>query len=163
MVRSKLDRTDLKILAEIQRDGRISMVELARRVHLTKTPCAERLKRMEQDGVIEGYFARISPKAVGAGHVVMVQVQLRGTTAPELDAFNAAVRRVPQIQSCHMIAGGYDYLLKVRSRDIEDYRLSLGDTISKLPGVQQTHTYVVMETVKDAPTVVIDASAHQAE
>lgn len=155
MARATLDRTDLKILAEIQREGRISIIELARRVNLTKTPCAERLKRLEKDGVIRGYFARIEPKAVGASHVVMVQVQLRGTTAPELDAFNEAVRRVPEIQSCHMIAGGYDYLLKVRSRDIDDYRRSLGDVISKLPGVQQTHTYVVMETVKDEPTVPV--------
>ncbi|WP_099865403.1 Lrp/AsnC ligand binding domain-containing protein [Pararhizobium haloflavum] len=155
MSRPKLDRTDLRILSEIQRDGRISVVELSRRVNLTKTPCAERLKRLEADGVIVGYFAQIDPRMVNAAHVVMVQVQLRGTTAAELDAFNSAVKRVPEVQSCHMVAGGYDYLLKVRSRDIDDYRQSLGEVISKLPGVLQTHTYVVMETVKDDPTVSI--------
>lgn len=155
MRRPKLDRTDLRILAEIQRDGRISIVELSRRVNLTKTPCAERLKRLEQDGVIAGYFGRIEPRMVDAAHVAMVQVQLRGTTAAELDAFNAAVRRVPQVQSCHMVAGGFDYLLKVRSRDIDDYRKTLGEVISKLPGVLQTHTYVVMETVKDEPTMAL--------
>jgi Lrp/AsnC family leucine-responsive transcriptional regulator len=155
MAKTRLDRTDLRILAEIQRDGRMSIVELARRVNLTKTPCAERLRRLEGEGVITGYFARIEPKAVDAAHVVMVQVQLHATTAAALEAFNDAVRREPQIQSCHMVAGGFDYLLKVRTRDIDDYRRSLGEVISRLPGVQQTHTYVVMETVKDEVTLPV--------
>jgi Lrp/AsnC family leucine-responsive transcriptional regulator len=149
MAAKALDATDLRILEEIQADGRMSVVELSRRVHLTKTPCAERLRRLENAGVICGYFAELNPKVVNAGHVVMVQVQLKGTTADDLEAFNAAVVRAPAIQSCHMIAGGYDYLLKVRSKDIDAYRKILGEVISKLPGVLQTHTYVVMETVKD--------------
>lgn len=149
MAAKALDATDLRILEEIQADGRISVVELSRRVHLTKTPCAERLRRLESAGVICGYFAALNPKVVSASHVVMVQVQLKGTTADDLEAFNAAVVRAPEIQSCHMIAGGYDYLLKVRSKDIDAYRKVLGEVISKLPGVLQTHTYVVMETVKD--------------
>lgn len=155
MDRTTLDTTDLRILAEIQRDGRMSIVELSRRVHLTKTPCAERLRRLEKSGVISGYFARIDPAVLLAAHVVMVQVQLKGTTADELEAFNAAVMRAPEIQSCHMVAGGYDYLLKVRTRDIDDYRKVLGEVISKLPGVLQTHTYVVMETVKDEVTLPV--------
>lgn len=155
MQKSKLDRTDLRILREIQRDGRVSIVELARKVNLTKTPCAERLKRLENNRVIRGYFAELDPKSVNAAHVVMVQVQMRGTTAPELEAFNEAVMRVPEIQSCHMVAGGYDYLLKVRTRDIEGYRRALGEIISQLPGVLQTHTYVVMETVKDELTLPV--------
>jgi Lrp/AsnC family leucine-responsive transcriptional regulator len=153
--KTRLDTTDLRILREIQKDARISLVELSRRVNLTKTPCAERLKRLEAEGIITGYFARIDAKAVDAAHVVMVQVQLQATTAAQLEAFNDAVRREPQIQSCHMVAGGFDYLLKVRSRDIDDYRRSLGEVISRLPGVQQTHTYVVMETVKDEVTLPI--------
>lgn len=149
MASGGLDSTDLRILEEIQKDGRISVVELSRRVHLTKTPCAERLRRLEKTGVVSGYFAKLDAMVVNAGHIVMVQVQLKGTTADDLDAFNAAVMRIPEIQSCHMVAGGYDYLLKVRSKDIDAYRKVLGAVISKLPGVLQTHTYVVMETVKD--------------
>lgn len=144
-----LDSTDLRILHEIQRNGRMTVVELSRRVNLTKTPCAERLRRLESAGVICGYFAKLDPAVLDIAHVAMVQVQLKGTTSDELNAFNAAVARVPEIQSCHMIAGGYDYLLKVRTPNIEVYRQVLGAVISKLPGVLQTHTYVVMETVKD--------------
>lgn len=151
----RLDRIDLRILREIQKNARITIAELSRRVHLTKTPCAERLRRLEAAGVISGYFARLNPAVVDAGHITMVQVQLRGTTSDELEAFNAAVARVPEIQSCHMIAGGYDYLLKVRTSSIEAYRQVLGAVISKLPGVMQTHTYVVMETVKDEVTLPV--------
>ncbi|PRD42875.1 proline dehydrogenase transcriptional activator [Phyllobacterium phragmitis] len=155
MAAGGLDLTDLRILEEIQKDGRISVVELSRRVHLTKTPCAERLRRLEKTGVICGYFAKLNPMVVNAGHIVMVQVQLKGTTADDLEAFNTAVVRAPEIQSCHMVAGGFDYLLKVRSKDIDAYRKILGEVISKLPGVLQTHTYVVMETVKDEVTLPV--------
>lgn len=151
----RLDRTDLRILQEVQKEGRITVAELSRRVHLTKTPCAERLRRLETAGVISGYYAKLNPSALEAAHLAMVQVQLKSTTSDELEAFNAAVARVPEIQSCHMIAGGYDYLLKVRTSNIEAYRRVLGAVISKLPGVLQTHTYVVMETVKDDVTLAI--------
>nr|WP_293948888.1 Lrp/AsnC ligand binding domain-containing protein [Sneathiella sp.] len=153
MVDQGLDRTDFRILREIQENGRISMVELSRRVNLTKTPCAERVKRLEKAGAIRGYFAALDPVTVDAGHVVMVQVQLSRTTAPDLEAFNDAVQDVPEIQSCMMMAGGFDYLLKVRTRDITSYRELLGNTISRLPHVLQTHTYVVMEVVKDEVTL----------
>ncbi|TNE36228.1 MAG: winged helix-turn-helix transcriptional regulator [Alphaproteobacteria bacterium] len=153
MNNAALDRTDYRILREIQANGRISMVDLCKRVNLTKTPCAERVRRLEKSGAINGYFARLDPDLIDAAHVVMVQVQLSGTTAAELDAFNEAVRRVPQIQSCLMVAGGFDYLLKVRTRDIASYRELLGAVISQLPSVLQTHTYVVMEVVKDDVTL----------
>jgi Lrp/AsnC family transcriptional regulator, leucine-responsive regulatory protein len=146
----KLDAIDLKILDEVQKDGRISVVELARRVNLTKTPCADRLKRLEKSGVILGYNARINPDMVDAAHLTFVEVQLSSTTADALTEFNKAVMRAKEIQSCHMIAGGFDYLLKVRTADIKGYRESLGTVISRLPHVQQTHTYVVMEEVKDS-------------
>jgi Lrp/AsnC family transcriptional regulator, leucine-responsive regulatory protein len=145
-----MDRTDLKILAELQADARLSVVELSRRVGLTKTPCAERIRRLEKSGVIRGYHARLDPEAMGAGHIVMVQVLLSSTTAHDLKRFNEAVMRIPEIQSCHMIAGDFDYLLKVRTRDIQEYRRVMGEQISELPCVKQTHTYVVMEDVKDA-------------
>lgn len=155
MKEQRLDKTDLRILQEVQQNGRITVAELSRRVHLTKTPCAERLRRLETTGVIAGYFAKLDPSVLGAAHLAMVQVQLKSTTSDELEAFNAAVARVPEIQSCHMIAGGYDYLLKVRTSSIEAYRQVLGAVISKLPGVLQTHTYVVMETVKDEVTLTV--------
>ena len=148
-----MDQIDRAILAELQASGRLPMVELARRVNLTKTPCTERVKRLERSGVIAGYRAVLDPVALDAAHVAFVQVLLSSTTADALRRFNAAVREIAEVQSCHMIAGDFDYLLKVRSRDIHDYRAVLGDCISLLPHVQQTHTYVVMEDVKDEATL----------
>ncbi|MFN3984728.1 MAG: Lrp/AsnC ligand binding domain-containing protein [Rhodocyclaceae bacterium] len=150
-----LDRTDLKILETLQADGRISVVELSRRVGLTKTPCAERMKRLERDGVIRGYRAELAPDELGSGHVAIVQVLLSSTTAHDLARFNEAARRIPEIQSCHMIAGDFDYLLKVRTRDVAAYRKLMGEQISELPCVKQTHTYVVLETVKDEMTIPV--------
>ncbi|USG61718.1 Lrp/AsnC ligand binding domain-containing protein [Sneathiella marina] len=153
MVTDRIDRTDYRIIKELQENGRLSVVDLSKRVNLTKTPCAERIKRLEKSGVISGYFTQLNPQVVDAGHIVMVQVQLSGTTARDLEEFNDAVRRIPEIQSCLMVAGGFDYLLKVRTRDIASYRELLGNAISKLPSVLQTHTYVVMEVVKDDVTL----------
>lgn len=144
-----MDRIDQKILAELQADARLSIVELSRRVGLTKTPCAERIRRLEKAGVIRGYHAALDPAAVGAGHIVVVQVLLTSTTEQDLRRFNEAARRIPEIESCLMIAGDFDYLLKVRTRDINEYRRVMGEQISSLPCVKQTHTYVVMEAVKD--------------
>ncbi len=144
-----MDRIDLKILGELQDDARLSVVDLSQRVGLTKTPCAERMRRLEKDGVIRGYHADLDPKAVGVDHLVVVQVLLSSTSAQDLSRFNDAVRRIPEVESCLMIAGDFDYLLKVRTRDIAEYRRVMGDRISALPCVRQTHTYVVMEVVKD--------------
>lgn len=144
-----MDRIDLKIVDALQTDGRISIVDLASQVGLTKTPCAERVRRLEKQGVIRGYHADLDPGAMDAAHVVMVEVLLSNTTAEVLRQFDEAVTRIPQIQSCHLIAGNFDYLLKVRTRDITEYRRLMGEQISELPCVQQTHTYVVLETVKD--------------
>tara|TARA_R110000772_G_scaffold53812_4_gene123054 strand:+ start:1112 stop:1606 length:495 start_codon:yes stop_codon:yes gene_type:complete len=158
-----LDRTDYRILREIQANGRISLVDLSRRVNLTKTPCAERVKRLEKAGIIRGYFAALDPETVEASHVVMVQVQLSTTTAEALEEFNTVVRQIPEIQSCMMIAGGYDYLLKIRTRDIASYRELLGAAISQLPHVMQTHSYVVMEVVKDEVTLAISDTTGKKE
>lgn len=153
------DRIDLRILHELQANARISIVELARRVGLTKTPCAERVKRLEGSGTIRGYHAELEPTAMGYGHVVMVQVLLNSTASHELKRFNEAVRRIPEIQSCHMIAGDFDYLLKVRTRDVHEYRKLMGEKISELPCVKQTHTYVVLESVKDDATIPTHGSS----
>ena len=155
---TKFDAIDLKILDQLQNNGRLSIVELAKRVNLTKTPCTERVKRLEASGVITGYTAMLNPAMLDVNHVALVQVQLSSTTADALTAFNNAVQKIAEIQSCHMVAGGFDYLLKVRTRDITGYRELMGTTIAKLPFVQQTHSYVVMEDVKDSAALPLRKS-----
>lgn len=144
-----LDRIDRKIVAALSADARLSMTELASRVGLSKTPTLARVRRLEESGVILGYAARVDPKRLGLAHIAFVQVTLDNTRTEALDAFNEAVRAAREIEAAHMIAGGFDYLLKVRTRDIAAYRRALGETISSLPHVAQTSTFVTMETVKD--------------
>jgi Lrp/AsnC family leucine-responsive transcriptional regulator len=153
----KLDRIDKQILYELQENGRISMVELAGLVNLTKTPCTQRVRRLEQAGVIKGYRAELNPQNLKAGHVLVVQVTLDKTSEGALEEFNEAIRAIPEVQCCYMVAGNFDYLLKVRTDDIDHYRSVLGHEISKLPNVHQTHSFVVMEAVKDEVTVPVSA------
>ena len=143
------DQIDRRILTELQENGRMPIVELANRIHLTKTPCAERVRRLERDGVIRQYRAELDPVALGASFVMVVQVTLGQTSDNALELFNDAVKRIPEIQICFLVAGHFDYLLLVRTTDIAHYRNVLGDQIGKLPGVQQTHSYVVMEEVSN--------------
>ncbi len=145
-----MDNFDLKLLHEIQRDGRVAVVELADRIGLSKTPCQKRLRRLEQNGVIRGYRAEIDPAKIDCGYLVFVQVKLESTTTGQLERFNKMVKAVPEIMSCHMLSGGYDYLLKVRTKNMTTYRALLGDVIAQLPGVSQTSTFPVMEEVKDS-------------
>lgn len=147
------DGIDRRILDELQKNGRLPIVELAKRVFLTKTPCSERVRRLENAGVIQGYRAQVDPTQVGLNHVTVVHVSLTQTSDNSLDRFNSAVNDIPEIQSCLMIAGSFDYMLKVRTRDITHFRELLGEQISKLPGVMQTHSFAVMETVKDDATI----------
>lgn len=149
------DSIDRRILAELQSNGRLPIVELANRVHLTKTPTAERVKRLERSGVIKGYRADLEPELLGAGHVIIVHVSLTQTSDNALELFNRAVHRIPEIQSCYMLAGQFDYMLKVRTSDISHYRNVLGEQIGKLPGVQQTHSYVALEVVKENATIPV--------
>ncbi|MEX0343648.1 MAG: Lrp/AsnC family transcriptional regulator [Rhizobiaceae bacterium] len=144
-----LDRMDQKIVAALAADGRQSMAQLAVNVGLSKTPVQARVRRLEKDGYIRGYTAIIDRERMGEGHIAFVQVTLSDTRSLALDAFNKAILAVPEIEQCHMIAGGFDYLLKVRTRDIASYRRVLGERISALPHVAQTSTFVAMETVKD--------------
>ncbi|HVW57441.1 MAG TPA: Lrp/AsnC family transcriptional regulator [Rhizobiaceae bacterium] len=145
----QLDRIDRNILAALSRDGRLSMADLAGKVGLSKTPVQARVRRLERDGYIRGYSALIDHNRMGEGHVAFVQVKLSDTRSAALDAFNKAVRAVPEVEQCHMIASSFDYLLKVRTKDIASYRRVLGEKISALPHVAQTSTFVAMETVKD--------------
>lgn len=145
-----MDRIDRRIVAELSRDGRMPVTTLAARVGLTKTPCQTRLRRLMEAGVITGFRAIVDPKRIGREHVAFVEVKLSDTTEKALAAFNAAVALIAEIEQCHMIAGPFDYLLKVRTRDIASYRRVLGERISALPHVANTSTYVSMEAVKDA-------------
>jgi len=154
-----LDNIDLKIITELKVDGRITITELASRVGLSKTPCQIRMRRLEQNGYIQGYAAIVDPVKLGAGHIAFVQVTLNDTTSRALEAFNGAVGAIPEVEQCHMIAGGFDYLLKVRSKDISTYRHVLGEKISSLPHVSHTSTFVVMEAVKEATDTLPTAIA----
>lgn len=151
----ELDRIDRAILAELARDGRLSVTELATRVGLSKTPVQARMKRLETLGVIAGYRAIISPIRMNLAHVAFVELKLNDTREAALQAFNRAVRAIPEIEECHMIAGGFDYLLKVRTTDIADYRRVLAERISTLPHVASSSTYVAMEAVKDNALVTL--------
>ncbi|MGB7372948.1 Lrp/AsnC ligand binding domain-containing protein [Pontixanthobacter sp.] len=155
MKRIALDKIDLQLLQCIQEDGRISVVELAKRIHLSKTPCLKRLRGLEDQGIIEGYSARLNPRKLDQGYLVYNQVKLSSTSRASLEEFNRAVKDVPAIISCHMMSGGYDYLLKVRTRDMDGYRILIGDVISQLPFVEQTSSFPVMEEVKDTHHVPI--------
>ncbi len=143
------DRFDSAILRILAAEGRIPVVELARRVGLSKSPVQARMKRLEETGVIAGYRAVLDPVKMGQAHVAFVEVRLSDTREAALQAFNRAVLAVPEIEQCHMIASRFDYLLKVRTSDIADYRRVLAERISALPHVAQTSTYVAMEAVKD--------------
>ena len=144
-----IDQIDQSILRILNAEARISTTDLAARVGLSKTPVAARLRRLESLGVILGYSAQLSARKVGLDHIAFVEVRLTDTREAALSAFNSAVRAVPQIEECHMIAGGFDYLMKVRTSDIAEYRRVLGEVISALPHVAATSTYVSMESVKD--------------
>lgn len=144
-----LDKIDLSILLELQKNGRITVTELANKVGLSKTPSQARMRRLEQDGYIKGYTAIIDQARLGVEHVAFVKVSLTDTKTNALAAFNDAVQEIPEVEQCHMIAGDFDYLLKVRTTNIKTYRKVLGEKISTLPFVKQTSTFVVMEAVKD--------------
>ena len=144
-----LDKIDRNILTLLADDGRITITELAKKVGLSKTPCQIRMRRLEEGGYIRGYAAILDPEKLGEGHIAFVQVTLSDTRSEALNAFNAAVRHIREIEQCHMIASNFDYLLKIRTRDMSNYRKVLGEKISALPYVSHTSTFVVMESVKD--------------
>lgn len=145
----ELDSLDRKILAVLQENGRISVTALASQIGLSKTPCQIRMRRLEEKGYILGYKAVTDPEKLGAGHIAFVQVTLNDTTSASLESFNAAARKLAEVEQCHMIAGGFDYLLKVRTSDIAAYRRVLGENISTLPHVAQTSTFVALESIKE--------------
>lgn len=151
----KLDSIDQKILRILQTQGRLSIVDLASQVNLTKTPCTQRVRRLEQSGYIQGYHAALNPDKLDAACVMIVMVVMDKTSDDALDRFNDAIRQIPEVQGCYMVAGNFDYMLKIRTKDISTYRTVLGDRISKLPNVHQTHSFIVMELVKDEMSIPV--------
>ena len=146
---SDLDNFDRKIIDILAVAGRISVTELARRIGLSKSPTQARLKRLEDCGVIRGYRALYDPIRLGRDHVAFVEVKLSDTREAALAAFNAAVVKIPEVEQCHLIAGAFDYLLKVRTAGMTGYRAVLAEKISTLPHVSHTSTYVAMQAVKE--------------
>jgi len=145
----KLDRIDRNILNILQQKGRISYTELADRVGLSTTPCMERVKRLERDGVITGYHARINPEMLDYNLLVFVEIALSYQSPDAFEKFNRAVETLPYILECHLVSGDADYLLKARLQDMSQYRELLGQMLLTLPGVKNSKSYIVMEEVKE--------------
>ena len=150
-----LDRTDLRILRVLQDDGRITNLQLAQQVHLSPTAVLERVRRLARDGFILGYTARLDPARLGAGLLVFIEVMLDRTAPDVMESFRAAVQARPEILECHLVAGGFDYLIKTRVADMSAYRELLASVIWALPGVRETRTYAVMEEVKNTAALPI--------
>ncbi|WP_025672820.1 leucine-responsive transcriptional regulator Lrp [Salinivibrio socompensis] len=151
----ELDRIDRNILNELQKDGRVSNVELSKRVGLSPTPCLERVRRLERQGYILGYTAQLNPQYLDASLLVFVEITLNRGAPDVFEQFNKAVQTLEDIQECSLVSGDFDYLLKTRVADMSAYRKLLGETLLRLPGVNDTRTYVVMEEVKQSNHLVI--------
>ena len=152
-----LDRTDFRILKILQKDGRITNVDLAEKIHLSPPPCLERVKRLEREGFIEKYVGILNPYKLNAGLLAFIQVTLHNTASQDLEEFNSAVASLEQVQECHMVSGGFDYLQKVRASDMQAYRNFLGQELAALPNLRETHTYVVMQEVKVDSSIVLES------
>lgn len=150
-----LDRIDRNILSQLQKNARLSYVELADKVGLSTSPCLERVKRLEKGGWIQGYHARLSAQKLHASLLVFVEISLNYSSGSVFDEFRKAVKQWPQIQECHLVSGDFDYLLKIRIADMAAYRELLGEIINELPGVRDSRTLVAMETVKESSELCI--------
>jgi len=150
-----IDETDRRLLRVLQVDGRISNLELAERCNLSPSACSDRVRRLREHGFITGYAAVVDPDKVGRALLIFVEVLLDRTTKDVFDDFAAAARRAPDILECHMVAGGFDYLIKARVRDMTAYRAFLGDVLVDMPGVRETRTYAVLEEVKNSGVVPV--------
>lgn len=145
----KLDRIDHQILAILQKDGRIAISELAARVNLSTTPCSERVKRLERDGIIMGYYARLNPELVDRNLLVFLEIKLSAKSGDVFDQVARDLVEIPEVLECHLISGEFDYLVKARLKEMSAYRQLLGDLLKKLPSSASSHSYIVMEEVKE--------------
>jgi Lrp/AsnC family leucine-responsive transcriptional regulator len=150
------DRIDRKILRTLQADGRIPMVELAEKVGLSATPCSERVRRLERDGFITGYHARLSPQALGQSLLVFVEIRLSAKSGRIFEEFKREVLKLPNVLECHLVSGDFDYLIKARIPEMNAYRRLLGDMLLGLPGARESRSYVVMEEIKESLALTIE-------
>ena len=148
--RRELDRIDRSILRILQQEGRISFTELGERVNLSTTPCTERVRRLERDGVILGYHARLNPQLLRANLLVFVEITLHQKSEKAFDRFRRAMLGIPEVMECHLVSGDFDYLVKARISEMASYRKLLGDILLKLPHVRESKSYIVMEEVKES-------------
>ena len=153
---TNLDRTDRRILNALQHNGRIANVDLARAVNLTPTPCLERVKRLEREGFITRYVALLDPVKANAALCAYIEVQLTSTTTEAISQFNQQMMDLDEVLECQMVAGGFDYLIKIRVADMQHYQRFLGEKLSAIKGISQTHTYVVIEDVKSQTALQIN-------
>ena len=149
MNQKSLDRIDIHLLKLLQSNARMTQTALADAVGLSHTPCVERIKHLEQQGIIQGYRAQLDPKRLNLGLLVFVEITLTRTSSDTFEAFSQAVIDLPQVLECHLVSGNFDYLIKARVADMTAYRKLLGETLLTLPGVSDSRTYVVMEEVKE--------------
>jgi len=153
---TELDRIDRKILTLLQEHGRMPVTELAGLVGLSTSPCAERVKRMERDGVISGYHARVSPTALGKTLLVFVEIKLAAKSEDIFDKVRKELLHVPNVQECHLVSGAFDYIVKARLGGMAEYRRLLGEILKKLPVAAESHSYVVIEELKESLTLRLD-------
>lgn len=146
----ELDRIDRKILDVLQKDGRISVTDLAAQVGLSPTPCTERIRRMEREGVISGYHVRVDPHALGFTLLVFVQIKLSEKSGSIFETVKKELQCIPEVLECHLVSGDFDYLVKARIRKMDEYRQLLGDLLKKLPAPAESRSYVVMEEIKES-------------
>ncbi|MCJ8163062.1 Lrp/AsnC ligand binding domain-containing protein [Acinetobacter zhairhuonensis] len=145
----KLDRVDRLILDILQMEGRIAISELASRVNLSTTPCSERVKRLERDGIITGYHARLNPALVDRNLLVFLEIKLSAKSGDVFDQVACDLVEIPEVLECHLISGEFDYLVKARLKEMSAYRRLLGDLLKKLPSSASSHSYIVMEEIKE--------------
>ena len=151
-----LDRIDLKILDVLQRDGRISMTDLAERVNLSATPCSERVKRLEREGIIMGYYARVNPAALGKSLLVFLEIKLSTKSDDVFEKVKKELEYVPEVMECHLVSGDFDYLIKARLAEMSKYRQLLGEILKRLPASAESRSYVVMEEIKETLYLAVD-------
>ncbi|CAM3045221.1 Lrp/AsnC ligand binding domain-containing protein [Acinetobacter celticus] len=153
----KLDRIDRMILDILQKNGRIAISELATKVNLSTTPCSERVKRLERDGIIMGYYARLNPELVDKRLLVFLEIKLSAKSGDVFEQVARDLSEIPEVLECHLISGDFDYLIKARLKEMSAYRKLLGNILKKLPASASSHSYVVMEEVKEGLYLDIDA------
>jgi len=144
-----LDRIDRRILDLLQKDGRMAMTDLALKIGLSATPCTERVRRLEREGVITGYHARVSPQALGKNLLVFVEIKLSAKSGEVFDRVKKELIFVPEVMECHLVSGDFDYLVKARITEMSEYRRLLGNILLKLPSAAESRSYVVMEELKE--------------